>query len=68
MIVEIPEVYELVNIAIAMTPIGTEDRNLVYKDSITTSAFASGSTNTRSIHCSSRSKLTCARIWAAISR
>jgi hypothetical protein len=33
MIVEIPEVYELVNIAIAMTPIGIEDRNLVYKDS-----------------------------------
>ncbi|HEX3183937.1 MAG TPA: hypothetical protein VHQ94_04030, partial [Pyrinomonadaceae bacterium] len=32
MIVEIPEVYELVNIAIAMTPIGIEDRNLVYKD------------------------------------
>jgi hypothetical protein len=33
MLVEIPEVYELVNIAIAMTPIGIEDRNLVYKDS-----------------------------------
>lgn len=33
MVVEIPEVYELVNIAIAMTPIGIEDRNLVYKDS-----------------------------------
>ena len=33
MTIEIPEVYELVNIAIAMTPIGIEDRNLVYKDS-----------------------------------
>src|SRR5688572_13742311 len=33
MLIEIPEVYELVNIAIAMTPIGIEDRNLVYKDS-----------------------------------
>lgn len=33
MSVEIPEVYELVNIAIAMTPIGIEDRNLVYKES-----------------------------------
>ena len=33
MSVEIPEVYELVNIAIAITPIGIEDRNLVYKDS-----------------------------------
>ncbi len=33
MLVEIPEVYELVNIAIAMTPIGIEDRNLVYKES-----------------------------------
>ena len=33
MIVEVPEVYELVNVAIAMTPIGIEDRNLVYKDS-----------------------------------
>jgi len=32
-VVEIPEVYELVNIAIAITPIGIEDRNLVYKDS-----------------------------------
>ncbi|HEX2269848.1 MAG TPA: DUF4932 domain-containing protein [Pyrinomonadaceae bacterium] len=33
MSVEIPEVYELVNIAIAMTPIGIEDRSLVYKES-----------------------------------
>jgi hypothetical protein len=31
--VEIPEVYELVNVAIALTPIAIEDRNLVYKDS-----------------------------------
>ena len=31
--VEVPEVYELINIAIAMTPIGIEDKNLVYKDS-----------------------------------
>lgn len=31
--VEIPEVYELVNVAIAMTPIGIEDRNLVFKAS-----------------------------------
>jgi hypothetical protein len=31
--VEVPEVYELVNVAIAMTPIGIEDKNLVYKDS-----------------------------------
>ncbi|HZN07320.1 MAG TPA: DUF4932 domain-containing protein [Pyrinomonadaceae bacterium] len=33
MLVEVPEVYELVNVAIAMTPIGIEDRSLVYKDS-----------------------------------
>ncbi len=33
MIAEIPEVYELVNIAIAMTPIGIEDPGLVYKNS-----------------------------------
>jgi hypothetical protein len=31
--VEIPEVYELVNIAIAMTPTGIQDKNLVYKNS-----------------------------------
>jgi hypothetical protein len=31
--VEIPEVYELVNVAIAMTATGIEDKNLVYKDS-----------------------------------
>ncbi|MGC3980134.1 MAG: DUF4932 domain-containing protein [Steroidobacteraceae bacterium] len=31
--VDVPEVYELVNIAIAMTPTGIADRNLVYKDS-----------------------------------
>jgi hypothetical protein len=31
--VEVPEVYELVNIAIAMTPTGLADRNLVYHDS-----------------------------------
>ena len=31
--VEVPEVYELVNVAIAMTPIAIEDKNLVYKDS-----------------------------------
>jgi hypothetical protein len=31
--VEIPEVYELVNVAIAMTPVGIEDKNLVYKES-----------------------------------
>jgi hypothetical protein len=33
MLVEIPEVYELVNIAIAMTPTGIEDKNMVYKNS-----------------------------------
>jgi len=32
-LVEIPEVYELVNIAIAMTPIGIEDKNFIYKNS-----------------------------------
>ena len=32
-LVEIPEVYELVNVAIAMTPTGIEDKNLVYKNS-----------------------------------
>jgi hypothetical protein len=31
--VEIPEVYELVNVAIAMTPAGLGDKNLVYQDS-----------------------------------
>lgn len=31
--IEIPEVYELVNIAIAMTPTGIADPNLVYKNS-----------------------------------
>ena len=31
--VEIPEVYELVNVALAMTPTGIEDKNLVYKNS-----------------------------------
>lgn len=31
--IEIPEVYELVNIAIAMTTIGIEDPNLIYKNS-----------------------------------
>ena len=31
--VEVPEAYELVNIAIAMTATGIEDRNLVYHDS-----------------------------------
>ncbi len=31
--IEIPEVYELTNVAIAMTPVGIEDRNLVYKES-----------------------------------
>jgi hypothetical protein len=31
--IEIPEVYELVNIAIAMTPTGIEDKYLVFKDS-----------------------------------
>ncbi len=33
MFVEVPEVYELVNIAIAMTPTGIADRELVYHDS-----------------------------------
>lgn len=33
MFVEIPEVYELVNIAIAMTPTGIRDKNLVYQNS-----------------------------------
>ena len=32
-LVEIPEVYELVNVAIAMTPTGREDENLVYQRS-----------------------------------
>jgi len=31
--IEIPEVYELVNIAIAMTPTGIADKNLVYQNS-----------------------------------
>jgi hypothetical protein len=31
--VEIPEVYELVNVAIAMTPTGIADKNLVYQNS-----------------------------------
>ena len=31
--VEIPEVYELVNIAIAMTPTGIDDKNMVFKHS-----------------------------------
>ena len=31
--VEIPEVYELVNVAIAMTPTAIEDKNLVFKSS-----------------------------------
>ncbi len=31
--VEIPEVYELVNVAIALTPTGIEDKGLVYKNS-----------------------------------
>jgi Domain of unknown function (DUF4932) len=31
--VEVPEAYELVNVAIAMTPTGLADRNLVYHDS-----------------------------------
>ena len=31
--VEVPEVYELVNVAIAMTPTGIADRDLVYHDS-----------------------------------
>ncbi len=31
--VEVPEVYELVNVAIAMTPTGLSDRDLVYHDS-----------------------------------
>ena len=33
MTVEIPEVYELVNVAIAMTPTGINDKNLVYQNS-----------------------------------
>lgn len=37
--VEIPEVYELVNVAIAMTPTGLGDRNLVYQDSEYYKAF-----------------------------
>lgn len=32
-LIEIPEVYELVNVAIAMTATGIEDKNLVFKDS-----------------------------------
>jgi len=32
-LVEIPEVYELVNIAIALTPTGIRDKNLVYQNS-----------------------------------
>lgn len=32
-LVEIPEVYELVNVAIAMTPTGIQDKNLVYQNS-----------------------------------
>ncbi|HEU4478438.1 MAG TPA: DUF4932 domain-containing protein [Pyrinomonadaceae bacterium] len=31
--VEIPEVYELVNIAIALTPTGIDDKNMVFKNS-----------------------------------
>jgi hypothetical protein len=31
--IEIPEVYELVNVAIAMTPTGLADKNLVYQNS-----------------------------------
>ena len=31
--VEVPEVYELVNVALALTPAGLADRNLVYHDS-----------------------------------
>lgn len=31
--IEIPEVYELVNVAIAMTPTGINDKNLVYQNS-----------------------------------
>jgi hypothetical protein len=31
--IEIPEVYELVNVAIAMTPTGIADKNLVYQNS-----------------------------------
>jgi hypothetical protein len=31
--IEIPEVYELVNVAIAMTPTGIESKNLVYQNS-----------------------------------
>lgn len=33
MFVEIPEVYELVNIAIALTPTGLQDKNLIYQNS-----------------------------------
>ena len=33
MFVEVPEVYELVNVAIAMTPTGIADKNLVYQNS-----------------------------------
>lgn len=32
-LVEIPEVYELVNVAIALTPTGIENKNLVYQNS-----------------------------------
>lgn len=32
-LVEVPEVYEQVNVALAMTPTGIGDRNLVYQDS-----------------------------------
>lgn len=32
-LVEIPEVYELVNVALAMTPTGIRDKNLVYQNS-----------------------------------
>lgn len=32
-LVEIPEVYELVNVAIALTPTGIRDKNLVYQNS-----------------------------------
>nr|ART39466.1 J336 [uncultured bacterium] len=33
MFIEIPEVYELVNVAMALTHIGIEDRNMIYKNS-----------------------------------
>lgn len=33
MFIEIPEVYELVNIAMAITPTGIEDKNMIYKSS-----------------------------------